>query len=403
MMEAAAARRFGYGEIRCFTGLRGCAAVMVMLYHFTLNMHDAADTLSDANTMTMARQFLLHGYLWVDLFFVLSGFVMAYSQPSLCSGGYRARSHVTFLMSRFARIYPLYAIVLIESACFAFWRAPTDFLQLTRTFALNVMMVQAWGLAPSMEGAAWSISTEWAAYLVFPFLLMAVVSAHRWIATIVAAGALLVILYLSLSSGPFGSAEEARNGPLDIYSHETIAPLFRCLSEFTLGLVAYRLARFVTQQPRNWTGPLAMLTGLAIAGGLCLPGSDFCIVGLFVVLLVSLAPEMGLMADLLGARVPYLLVQWSYSIYLLHDNLSHPAASFRAMLADHVPGASLIATVLVVCFVIAAGAATFTWVERPLRKWLLESFRPWRGPKPNTPAAAMAIPGGPGRGYETSR
>ena len=74
MRSAASPRALGSGEIRSLTGLRGCAAVMVMLYHFSLSV--PVDTLP--------LESLLHnGYLCVDLFFVLSGFVMAYSQTGL--------------------------------------------------------------------------------------------------------------------------------------------------------------------------------------------------------------------------------------------------------------------------------------------------------------------------------
>ncbi len=384
-------RPFGQGEIRSFTGLRGCASVLVMAYHFALSMPPGA---------MPASRFLRNGYLWVDLFFLLSGFVMAYSQTPALAGGYRPRVHAAFLMNRLARIYPLYAVVIVESALLLAWRAPNGELPaLAGTLALNLGLVQAWGLAPSLEGAAWSISTEWAAYLAFPLLWAACVAAPRRVAWLASALALLAIARLAAAPGPFTFPDQNRSGPLDIYSAATAAPLVRCVAEFTLGLAAFRVARFLAAQSSmaqsraaqsraaqsrmggrpafrlTWNGPAALAAAALLVAALSRPGLDVGVVVLFAVLLVSLSPGTGLLAQALGASVPYRLGQWSYSIYLIHDKFSRPAEWLRATLQDHVPFAPVVAAGLTGGVVVACGAATFHWIERPLRILSLKGVR----------------------------
>ena len=376
-MAPACGWRFGEGEIRAFTGLRGCAAILVMLYHFTLNM--------PAGTVPL-RQFLLNGYLWVDLFFVLSGFVMAYSQSAMFRRGSSLQQYKRFLLSRIARIYPLYFVVLIESACLLAWRAPHLKLHdLGRTLILNVFMVQAWGLAPSMEGAAWSISTEWGAYLLFPILLVLTVLGSRRLAWITGASALLAIFWLALSPGPFGLPGQARGGPLDIYSSETIAPLLRCVAEFSLGLLAYRVSRHVAETEQFWSVPVSTGVMAATVFAMCWPGFDALIVVLFTALLVTMAPRPGRLGRALGASAPYALGQWSYSIYLIHDKFSHPAGVLREHLTRFGSFASVAAILLASAAVVTCGYLTFTFVERPLRQRLNTIFRDIARPRAAQP------------------
>ena len=369
-------RPFGQGEIRSLTGLRGCAATLVMLYHFSLSM--------PAGTLPM-QAFLSNGYLCVDLFFVLSGFVLAYSQRTMFAGGYRLRHHATFLLARIARIYPLYALITLESALLLAWRTPNlDVYAFARTLLLNLALVQAWGLAPSLEGAAWSISTEWGAYFAFPLLLVVTVSSSRRVAAATAMVAMLAIVGIATLPGQHMFPGQSRTGPLDVYSSATALPLLRCIAEFVLGLVTFRVARDLAARTQAWAGPLALTTVALIGAGLARPGSDLCVVALFGVLLVALAPQVGLVARMLGAAAPYRLGQWSYSIYLIHDKFSHPAGALRDWLAGRVPMASTIAVVLMSGLVLVCGAVTFFVVELPLRRLVLQGVRrlPVLGAKP---------------------
>jgi len=90
---------------------------------------------------------------------------------------------------------------------------------------------------------------------------------------------------------------------------------------------------------------------------------------------VSLAPQTGGLARVLSARIPYTLGQWSYSIYLIHDKFSHPAIALQQFLAEYLPFASVVASLIMAGVVIACSAATFICVERPMRRWLQKKVK----------------------------
>ncbi len=352
----------GPGEIRCLTGLRGCAALLVMVYHFTLAL--------PAGTMPLHRVFA-NGYLWVDLFFVLSGFVLAYGQQAMFAGAYSVPTHAWFLLSRLARVYPLYCVVILESAVLLVARA--GHLG-AGVLGLNLAMVQGWGLAPSLEGAAWSVSTEWAAYLLFPLLLGATVLRARWLAVVAGLAAAGALVCLALAAGPFTLPDQGRHGPLDLYSSATTAPLWRCLAEFTLGLLSWRVANHLAGLVRRGVCPpgAAGVASAAVAGLIVVLLSvqrwDLAVVALFCALLITLSQQTGALAAVLSAPAPYQLGRWSYSIYLIHDKFTHPAQQLRAVLAAQVPFASGLTVLLVGAAVVACSALTFALVEQPLRR-----------------------------------
>src|SRR5579875_1569838 len=160
------------GEITALTSLRGIAAMAVVMTHFSATAQKACPVLIPS--------LVPHGYLAVDLFFVLSGFIMSYTYlKSFRQRGMRAFGG--FLSKRIARIVPLnvtvlLAIVVAGSASAALlgrniiyqnYDLPADLLA-------NIFMLQGLGVGKTLNGPAWSVSTEFAAYLLFPFFIFAV-------------------------------------------------------------------------------------------------------------------------------------------------------------------------------------------------------------------------------------
>ena len=148
-------------EIRALTGLRGIAALYVVAFHYL-------GGLSFSNPMTTL---FAHGYLAVDLFLILSGFVMALNYAAAFTADFSFSTYLRFLWRRIARIYPLYIVMTLVSSLFFYFGiyklAPFE-KSLTTVVVLNAGMVQSWGLSSSLDAPAWSITAEWAAYLLFP-------------------------------------------------------------------------------------------------------------------------------------------------------------------------------------------------------------------------------------------
>src|ERR1700676_2561786 len=168
----------GRSDIRALTGLRGVAAMLVVVYHFW----PAADITSAWLKWTVGR-----GYLWVDLFFVLSGYVIALNYGRLFAHGFSWSVFLGFLVRRFARIYPLYIVLLGAQILYTITiyggfketdaRAAVTVTHPALDIPANPFLVQSLGISRSIINQAWSISTEFAAYLCFPIFVALVISA----------------------------------------------------------------------------------------------------------------------------------------------------------------------------------------------------------------------------------
>ena len=158
-------------EIGALTGLRGIAALWVFAYHtvYWTNQLDPA-------TRTVFKLFSGAGYLGVDLFFVLSGFVLAlnYGNAGVLSSW---NAYASFLWKRIARIWPVHVVTLgltalTLAAMAGFQMRPAHAIHMTTAGLLqSLSLTHAWTthIGRVWNVPAWSLSAEWAAYLAFPF------------------------------------------------------------------------------------------------------------------------------------------------------------------------------------------------------------------------------------------
>jgi len=243
----------------------------------------------------------------------------------------------------------------------------------------HLAMIQAWGIAPSLAGATWSISTEWAAYLLFPLLAAATLFASCRVALTTALVALASIAALTIMPADELAFDfQGRRGPLDIYSSATPAPLVRCLAEFTLGLLTLRAANHLSRYQIVGTGIAAFMTAAAALLLVAVPGWDVLVVLLFPVLLLCLSPQQGLLGQLLGAHIPYRLGEWSYAIYLVHGKFTGLNDTLKTALAAHLPLAGPVAAAITSAAVIGCASVIHACIELPCRR-LLRTGRSSRG------------------------
>jgi peptidoglycan/LPS O-acetylase OafA/YrhL len=306
-----------HGEIRAVTGLRGIASVFVASYHFT-----AWGLQAPAVVAPLIR----HGYLGVDLFFVLSGFVMALTYDgSFAAGVFRYRE---FLSRRLRRIYPLYAIAVL--ATYIVVRAGvlpplSQAADSPARLGIDLLLLQCLGAGPSLLPVAWSLSTEWIAYLAFPVL--SAIARRRGIFAARAMGVVCVLVLLGLCAVPYGRLEAAASRtllhqPLGFVDTRTVFPLLRCLAGFCLGLLAWRATcspRWAAASARPWARRAVLLFCFGV---LWTPWADAVVVPGFALLLVCVGgdarPGRGGVAWWLGAPPFHWLGLVSYSLYLTH-------------------------------------------------------------------------------------
>jgi peptidoglycan/LPS O-acetylase OafA/YrhL len=231
----------------------------------------------------------------------------------------------------------------------------------------NLLMIQSWGFGPSIGGTPWSLSAEWAAYLIFPLLVMLALFSRSRTALGIAALTVVAFVAIALLTGTDG---QIHSGPLDAYDGATCEPLLRCLGGFLLGMLAFRVA----QSPRmpGWlcgdaaTGAIAVL----LVAGLAADLHDLLILPLFPLLLLGFFRNQGCVGRLVGCRPVHWLGVVSYSIYLVHPYLVLPKRDLESLAQIWLPasGADFGASVASYAAMLLASWATFYFVEEPGRR-----------------------------------
>ncbi len=153
-------------NLRQLTSFRFFAAAWVVLFGFWGLLRPEARF--GAPPLVVAK-----GYLGVELFFVLSGFILSHVYAeALVAGRFR---YGGFLWARLARIYPLHLATLVAMGAMAAGAALVGLktehsIASPASLPANLLLIHSWGLLPggSWNHPSWSISAEWAAYLAFP-------------------------------------------------------------------------------------------------------------------------------------------------------------------------------------------------------------------------------------------
>ncbi len=286
------------------------------------------------------------GFLAVDLFFVLSGFVisLAHADEFAPSAAPRAPLARRFLVLRLARIYPLHAVMLVlfllNPLALSLFSAQGDPgpRYAPAYFVESLLLVQNWGFAPELAWnvPAWSISTEWFAYLLFPLLAGALLRLarpasatspraipsptrpsppepatlppeRRWVPLLLAAALLVALAVAAHAAGGLGGSIE-RFG------------LLRCVLEFAVGLCVFRLWRATAPAARRRWAELATLVAvLLVVAWLLLPLLDGAVLPLaFALLVFALAERRSTASRLLSAPLLERVGTYSYATYLCH-------------------------------------------------------------------------------------
>ncbi|UYY59807.1 acyltransferase family protein [Sphingomonas sp. S2-65] len=340
-------------ELRALTSMRGLAAWAVVLFHIRQSIAGLPPT---------AEALLAKGYLAVDFFFLLSGFVIWLSAgETLRTGGGVAVAR--FLRRRVARVWPLHLFmmgcaVLLALALLATGRQPEQFPW--GALPLHLLLVQNWGFTGALawNDPAWSISCEVAAYLLFPLFVRAVDWRRTPSSVIVAAVAGLLVLLHALY---------ALSGEASLGAAIPRLGLLRCLLEFAAGTGVGAL--WLRWRDRRGVATRGLLLGVALLAAVALGRlpETFAVPAGFAALLLALALTAGRPGNPLDAAPLHYLGEISYATYLGHFLLWF---AFKLALVDAggTMGPALLALYLLLVF--ASSAALYHLVERPAQRWV---------------------------------
>lgn len=366
------------GEVRALSGLRIVAALWVVLFHFRPLLTEAAPAVSSALAPVLNA-----GAQGVDLFFILSGFVLTWNYLDRMGESWSTRATLRFLWLRLARVWPVYLVTMHLAAAWIIFTLYVGHVPSPAVDQLNgtswirqVLLIQLWFQpyfdGSSWDGPAWSISAEWLAYLLFGALVLVVfriASATRargliWLAI----AASLPPLLLLLASGLF-------------YTPWSWLP--RIVMQFIAGALACAAVRklHLSLRAQRVAGVASVLLGVTIVGGLYLldahpPGSIHDAGGLvdvlFVPLVLTLAIGAGTLPALLSTGVMVYLGHISFSLYMLHE-LVHTSWNWAALQFGITLTPSWSAGFVVFALIALAGVAAallYHWVEEPARRWM---------------------------------
>ena len=340
-------------DLRPITALRFGAAIWVAVYTYWENLAGAGSSgLVDK------------GYLGVELFFVLSGFIL--SHVYLQSAGEKRFSYRGFLWARVARVYPLHVATLVgvgllaAVALVAGMNVDGNVLSWV-SLPANLLMVHAWGLAPvaGWNHPSWSISAEWFAYLCFPlFAFVFWRVREKPVAAVVVTAAFLTVLYYGFERVAGFSLTEAtiRWGAL------------RIVPCFALGCALYLVYRKAPLKA-PWTASAVSFGLMVLSAALGLwDGITVLLAGALILSLASLPNER---AGWLASRPAVYLGEISYSVYMVCVPWKLLAVNLAAKLTD-APDKQLqlFVWLAILALLPVIAALSYHLVEHPARKAL---------------------------------
>jgi peptidoglycan/LPS O-acetylase OafA/YrhL len=391
--------------IGALTGIRAVAAFWVFLRHFRTEIIDGLGP----GPVTQA---IIHiasaGYLGVDLFFVLSGFILTYTHLQPMTDHWDWRKAVGFLWLRLARVWPLTAFVLMLFGAYFVVQSvvsgdPRYYAQADPgRLLLHLTLLVGWFPAPlDWNGVDWSVSAEWLAYLTFA---VGVVALGRFAA--VASRKTMIVAALMLMLPILIVGFSLQDDSILLFSDNSfvtaagVLPI-RVLCEFWAGaivaLLAQRYLGAAAEEPRGlWRLPVPTITAVAIVAAILLvsvfdpvrnlragdaefyrgidivaPTESIIVLPLLVLLIASLAIcRRDPLSALLGTRLFLLGGRASFAFYLVHP-LVIGAGVFA--IAELGGGGSAVVIALGVLTAVAAWvAAWLLWrlVEEPSRRVL---------------------------------
>ncbi len=348
-------------ELKPLTSVRGLFAWMVVLYHLRL----ACRGWMEPGVVAV----LAKGYLAVDFFFLLSGFVIWLNYGERLA---KRGAGVDFLVRRIARVWPLHAAMLAFAAAMALLLLATGRPAPRFPFAvlpLHLAMMQDWGFTDALmwNDPAWSISCEWAAYLLTSLAAL-LLPRKRQPTVVLMVAALLPLLLLHMLFAHAGATtlgfDISRFGPI------------RCLTEFSCGAV---LSTLWQRWRRDWLVEVTcwLLGGATLLGWWAGMAETLAVPFAFATLLVALAIGAERPRNLLAGRAIHFLGEISYATYLSHFLLFFAFKLAFIRDANDVSPAQAGAYLLLV---LGASVALYTLVERPaqraiLRRWTMRGKR----------------------------
>lgn len=290
-------------------GWRGIAAILVALYHLGFYNH------------IYDFSFLRNSYLFVDFFFVLSGFVISYAYQNRLTNTQQTKE---FIILRIARLWPLHVFILAlfillelikllvmqKTGGWSVDTAPFTHEYSIESIVSNIFLLQSINLHDQLTWnyPSWSISVEFYTYLVFMVFTQLTQRYKQLTKPIhfIIILASFLMLYFNVDN-----LDEAtyQNG------------IFRCILGFFLGNICFEVFMLNKDKKIPFPSIIEISVLISIILFVCQYGSDkYSLFApfLFVIVVFIFAYEQGIVSQFLKISIIQNIGKWSYSIYMIH-------------------------------------------------------------------------------------
>jgi peptidoglycan/LPS O-acetylase OafA/YrhL len=345
------------------TGVRAVAAYSVFLVHYI--------PLPDSLKGTLLYTFFMEFHVGVNMFFVLSGFLIAHRYAHGLQFNFR-----NYLVNRVARIYPMFFLLTTGSFLVWFLKNPQTYLFLIKSYLLNISLLKSFFNKFKFSGIpqAWSLTVEETFYLLAPIIFWAIrknrmALVYLPLVFIAIGGFLSNIPFLNSIQGFFESMEFS----------STFTFFGRCI-EFFVGIA---LAIFLEQLKQKFTFKGITYTSILFFFGIMTLmaylrlnnyfNTSFYLIwpiSTFLLPLLAIAPlylglltEKTLLAKVLSSKIMVLLGKSSYVFYLIHMGVVYSAL-------NHIVQNKMLQFIVLNLISIIL----FTYLEEPLNVFIRKKF-----------------------------
>lgn len=372
-------------------GLRGVAALLVIIFH-----------LLETYSRGPAYQIINHGYLAVDFFFVLSGFVIGYAYDDR----WDRMSLTGFFKRRLVRLHPMVMAGTITGACLFFFSACNVWPAITETPLWNFLLctvlgllmipcwpgidIRGWNETNPLNGPNWSLTYEYIGNILYALIFRKLPIAILALLCVCSA---VLTLNLTLGWNLFGifDGEPQYNviGGWSLEGSQIFIGFTRLLYPFLCGLLISRIlsSRMTADNPSGspfrlrggfWWASVILVTVFALP---CIGGKQGIADGIYqAVSILIIFPVIVLIGagsrttDSRSTKVCKFLGEISYPLYITH----FPFVCMQVAWVNNNPDAPLWMHIAVSAGVVTVAVAlAYAWLrlyDEPVRKWLTDSW-----------------------------
>jgi peptidoglycan/LPS O-acetylase OafA/YrhL len=383
---------------------RGICALLVAFMHLPVLHH------------FYFSSFVRHSFLFVDFFFVLSGWVISYAYMDRLKTSADLKS---FALRRFGRVWPLHVAVL---SIFILFQLAALFAQMHSNITLpkpaftgnwdptaiplHLLLIQA--IHSGREGTwnlpSWSISVEFWTYIIFALLL--ILPPRRWV---------IPVSFLLMAGGLFVVFTLSPRLMDTTYDYG----IFRCWGGFFAGVIAQHIWQQSNHRlsTRSWTLLEIAVLVAAIVFVSLLGATPWSILAplIFVPVVYIFAHEEGFIGKFMQGKTLRLIGLWSFSIYMVHglyalilfrnvprileskmgwDIVTYLELNGQDLVLMNLqsPWLNDVVALIYLLMVVATAAASYRYIEVPARDWFNRRASIQKVSQPESMALEKAVP-----------